>query len=417
MRSPQAVPALAAIIQRDAGDPWVRAAVLSSLAEGAGEMFRRVVALLADVDRLTGAGREQAQVALQTFARELVQLIGARNDATEVAAVLDYAAQARDPGLAFALVHGVGEGLQRAKARLPAERVQPLVARARKLAVDRTQPVPARVQAIELLALTSFAESGDLLLALLALTEPQPVQLAALQTLGHFNDPRIGPELTKRWSSLTLRLRNDALAILVARRERIPALLDAVEAQVIRRADFASPQIDFLMNSRDAAIKVRAIQLLAVKNASTRQEVLAAFQPALSLPGDPAKGRKTFTERCAYCHRIGGEGHVLGPDLESVRNTGKEKLLIGILDPNREVLPQYLLYEVETREGSSEIGILSNESASSVTIRQPFSKEVVVPRANIANLRSIGQSVMPELEGGLTPQDMADLLEFIATAK
>jgi hypothetical protein len=50
-------------------------------------------------------------------------------------------------------------------------------------------------------------------------------------------------------------------------------------------------------------------------------------------------------------------------------------------------------------------------------LRLPFGKESVIPRANIASMRSRGQSMMPDgLEGGLTPQDVADLLECIATA-
>lgn len=416
LKSAAVVPALAAIVRRDAGDLWIRAAVLSSLAEGSGEMFRQTVAQLTALNRGTGEAAEKAQVALQTFVRELVQVIGARNAPPEVAGVLDYASQAKDPGLAFALLHGLGDGLQRAKATLPADRIQPIVARARQMAVDGQQPVPARVQAVQLLVLNPFAESGPLLFSLLALNEPQPVQLVALQTVGHYTDPQIGPELTKRWNLLTPRLRNDALALLVARRERLAALLDAIEGGVIRRADLATPQIDFLMNHRDAAIKARAIKLLQVKNATTRQEVLAAFQPALTLNGAAAKGKQTFTERCSFCHRLGGEGFVLGPDLVSVRNTGKEKLLIGILDPNREVLPQYLMYEVETKSGESQIGILSNETSTSVTIRQPFGNQVIIPRANIASMRSRGQSIMPELEGGLTPQDLADLLEYITTA-
>ncbi|MEI6463626.1 MAG: hypothetical protein WCQ89_02815, partial [Verrucomicrobiota bacterium] len=46
----------------------------------------------------------------------------------------------------------------------------------------------------------------------------------------------------------------------------------------------------------------------------------------------------------------------------------------------------------------------------------PFGNQVIIPRANIASMRSRGQSIMPELEGGLTPQDLADLLEYITTA-
>jgi putative heme-binding domain-containing protein len=416
MHSPQALNALATIVRRDASDLWVRAAVLSSLAEGAGEMFQRLVGGLGDGGRTSGEAAEKAQLALQTFVRELVQVIGARNDRTEVGRVLDYAAQASDPALAFALMHGLGEGLQRAKASLPTDRIKPIIARARQLASDKTQPVPVRVQAVELLALTPFTESGELLLALLAQDEVPPVQLSAMQTVGRYADPAIGAALTKRWPSLTPRLRTEAVAQLVSRRERIGSLLDAIEANVIRRADLASPQIDFLMNNRDAAMRGRAIQLLTATSTSTREEVMKTFQPALTLKGDAVKGRKTFTERCAFCHRLGGEGFMLGPDLVSVRNAGREKLLIGILDPSREVLPQFLTYEIETKDGTSQLGVLSNETSTSVTLRQPFGQEAIVQRANIASMRSRGQSIMPELEAGLTPADMADLLEYISTA-
>lgn len=416
MRRPEVVKALATIIRRDAGDMWVRAAVLSSLAEGAGEMFRQTVGLTGDINKAAGESAEKSQLALQAFVRELVQVIGARNDTREVAGVLDYVAGAADPALAFALVHGLGEGLQRAKAALPADRVKPVIERASKLAADKSQAVPARAQAVELLTLTTFAESGDLLLSLLALNEKQPVQLAAMHTLGRFTDPKIGAELTQRWRSLTPRLRTEALALLVARRERLGALLDAVEAKIIRRADLASPQLNFLMNHREPELRARAVKLLTATNVSTREEVVKTFMPALALQGDAAKGKLTYTIRCAFCHRLGGEGFMLGPDLVSVRNTGKEKLLIGILDPSREVLPQYLTYEIETKDGESQLGVLTGETSASVTLRQPFGKDLIIARANIATMRSRGQSIMPELEAGLTPQDMADLLEYIANA-
>ena len=404
---PGKIPALAAIARRDAADSWVRAAVLSSLATDSGAMFRELTAAPAAIP-----------LELQPFLRELVQVIGARNDTNDVAAVLKFVAQSNDPALSFTLVHGLGEGLQRARAALPADSIRPVIARAKTLAVDRAQPVPARVEAVELLALTTFAESGALLMSLLDLNEPQTVQLAAMHTLGRFTDPKIGPALTQRWPSLTLRLREEALRVLLARPDRAFALLQAVEDQSIRRADMAATQIDFLTNHRDAALRARAIKLLTAASTSTRAEVVAAFQPALSMSGEAARGKKIFVERCAPCHRLGGEGYFLGPDLVSVRNTGKEKMLISILDPSREVLPQYLAFDVETKDDETLQGILVDETPVSITLRQSYAKDTVIPRANIASIRSRGRSIMPdELEVDLKPQSMADLLEFIGTAE
>jgi putative heme-binding domain-containing protein len=185
----------------------------------------------------------------------------------------------------------------------------------------------------------------------------------------------------------------------------------------MRRGDFTSVQLDFLMNHREPSIRAEAIRLLTGPPTASREETLARFRPALDLPGDAARGHLLFTERCASCHRLGGEGHQLGPDLASVRNAGKEKLLIGILDPGREVLPQYLAYEIETRDEESLLGIVVNESATSVTLRQAYAKETVIFRDQILTMRSQGISIMPEgLESELTPHALADLLEFIATA-
>ena len=93
-------------------------------------------------------------------------------------------------------------------------------------------------------------------------------------------------------------------------------------------------------------------------------------------------------------------------------------MLISILDPSREVLPQYHAYEVETKDDETLLGILVNETATSVTLRQAYAKDTVIPRANIVNLRSRGLSLMPDgLEAGLNPQDLADLLEFVGTAE
>jgi len=92
-------------------------------------------------------------------------------------------------------------------------------------------------------------------------------------------------------------------------------------------------------------------------------------------------------------------------------------MLVNIVDPNREVQPSYLSYVVETKDDESLIGLISNETATSVTLRGAFGRETIVARSTIRNMQSLGQSLMPEgLEAGLAPQAMADLLEYIATS-
>jgi putative heme-binding domain-containing protein len=104
--------------------------------------------------------------------------------------------------------------------------------------------------------------------------------------------------------------------------------------------------------------------------------------------------------------------------LETVRASGKDALLTNLLDPNREVMPKYVNYLAETKEGETYTGLIANETEPSVVLHQPNGNEITLRRSNIQQFRSLGQSAMPEgLEQGLTTQDIADLMEYILTAK
>ena len=402
---------LAVIARRDVESSWTQAAVLSSLAEGAGEMFSALSANVSFRDSVAG----------QNFLRQLAVLVGARNRFEEVSNVFSFinTVDAGNPTFMFAMTRALADGLQRAKQPLASlgGNVSDILLLAQAAAVNNTLADAQRVQAVQLLSNPRYEESGQLLLNLLDLRQPQAVQLAALTTLARFTNSQIGGELTRRWNTLTPRLRAEALTVLLARPDRATTLLQAIEAGTIRPSVLDSTQVRFLSNHRDKAVHQLATKVLAARPASTRQQVIDTFMPALNFKGDTAHGKKIYEERCISCHRLGGEGFALGPDLVTVKNTGKEKMLTNIIDPNAEVRPEFVAYVVETKDDESLLGLVVNETATSVTLRQAYGKETVISRANIISMKSQGQSVMPEgLEAGLTPQDLADLLEYISTA-
>jgi putative heme-binding domain-containing protein len=276
-----------------------------------------------------------------------------------------------------------------------------------------------RLQAIQLLGSANYEFASATLLNLLSQSQPQEIQLAALTTFGHFNDARVATEIVNRWKNFSPRLRSEAMSILAARPERALVLLQAIQSDVVRQSDLSTAQQKFLRTHRDANVRAKANAVLgAATIVSKRQDVLNEFSSALNLKGDAVRGKVIYLERCFSCHRLEGQGFALGPDLITVQNTGKEKMLLSILDPNREVAPQFQAYEVETKDGDTVIGLIANESATSVMVRQAYGKEDTILRANIKKMQSQNQSLMPEgLETGLKPQDLADLLEYVATAR
>jgi putative heme-binding domain-containing protein len=262
----------------------------------------------------------------------------------------------------------------------------------------------------------TFANAGDLLLLELGSGRSEAIQSAALATLGRFDDPRITPALIQRWRVLTPRLRGDALSALLARTDRVAAVLAALESGTVSRADLSSAQANFLRTHREPAISERALRLLGPVPGK-RPEAVQRFQPALGLKGAPARGRNVFVARCAACHQHSGATRAMGPDLAGVKVFGKARVLAAILEPNAEVRPDYLTYVVDTVDGEPMVGLLRDENPATITLQRTKGGPVALPRHNIQYLQAQPWSLMPEgLEAGLTPQNLADLLDYVLNA-
>lgn len=402
---------LAAIAHRDASSPWIQAAVLSSLGHGAGEVFAE----------LSGDASFGVTKPGQEFLRQLVSIVGAQNDKQEVSQVLAFIAKVNEPALSFSLVRALGEGLKRAHVKLEdvdsSGNLKSVFANAEKIAADEKAAEPTRLEAVQLLALSSYESSSPVLIPLLKKGEPETVQLSTISTLSHFSEPKIAEDLTANWPNFSPHVKSQAVAVFLSRPERATVLLRAIQSGVIKPEELTTAQQKFLRNHGNANVRKLAIEVLGATPPNKLQVVVDTFQPALTLQGDAAEGRKIFEQRCVSCHRLAGLGFAVGPDLVSAKSNGKEKLLTSILDPSREVAPQYMAFNIETKDGESYVGIIANESTASVTVRQAYGKEDVIQRSNIKGMKTQSQSLMPEgLEAGLKPQDLANLLEFITTA-
>ena len=146
--------------------------------------------------------------------------------------------------------------------------------------------------------------------------------------------------------------------------------------------------------------------------------MVAEYQGVLDLEGDASRGLEVFKKKCAACHQVGDVGHRIAPDLVSVQNKSAADLLLAVLDPNREAQPNFNVYNVVTGQGRIISGIITSETASSITLLQADSKRAVVLRSNIEELVSTGVSLMPEgLEKELKQQDLADVIAFIKSIK
>jgi putative heme-binding domain-containing protein len=284
------------------------------------------------------------------------------------------------------------------------------------VAVDEKADTAARVAAIRALGRAPFADARPLLAKCLGARQPQPVQLAALETLATFDAAGVPETVLALWPAMTPSLRAAAADALLARPGWRGALLDAVEKEVVRPGDLDPTRVQRLKKSPDE--KARAEKLFAGIGPSKRADEIAKYRKALELKGDAAKGRAVFKESCAACHKFGGIGEAVGPDLAALKDRTPESLLVGIVDPNRVVLPQYTSYLLVTDDDRIVSGMIAAETADTMTIRQSDGTAETVRRSVIQSLRSTGLSAMPEgLEEKFDLPAMADLLAYLTSVK
>ena len=201
---------------------------------------------------------------------------------------------------------------------------------------------------------------------------------------------------------------------MLSRNEWTSSLLDAVESGKIGRGELDPARIALLKVHPNEAIADRVSKLFTSATNQARQLVIKDYQSALDLRGTPESGKMLFKKHCSACHRLENIGNQVGADLNGVRNRGLDAVLLNILDPNREVKPKYLTYVLIDLDGRSITGMISEESANSITVRKPDGTSSTVLRSEIDLLKSTGLSFMPEgLEKQINKQQMADLLAYL----
>ena len=97
---------------------------------------------------------------------------------------------------------------------------------------------------------------------------------------------------------------------------------------------------------------------------------------------------------------------------------GPEAMLLGILDPNREVLPAFTARTAVGVDGRVVTGVLKAEGDTSVTLVAAEGVEHLLARDEIDELIDTRRSLMPEgFERSIDPRAMNDLLAYLMSAR
>ncbi len=422
---PRAGQALASIAIRDADDPLMMAAVMSSATRYPEEMLRRL---------LSGQAPSEAQVAL---IENLMRLVLEAEESDTLAFGVRQVATPRDgkyqtwqytllAGLADALEYR-GQSLRDLqKESTPAlrqalEATAGLQHQARQDALDPSVAAERRVQAMRLIGRGLESTDEDLmrLSDMLVPQTPLSVQRGVVDAMERIAPDNLADILLQGWSQLGPDIRPRVIDILLNQEQWALRLLEYVEAGDVSANELGATNRSRLILHTSAQVRTLAARLFQPSTPAQRLATIERFRGMLKLPADANRGRLVFRKHCTTCHRLEDEGTDIGPDLLALTDRSAETLLVSILDPDRAVEPRYVEYSAVTERGRVYAGIVAAETGGSITLIDSQGVKHSLPRSDVVELVSTGKSLMPVGVEELLdkPQDLLDLITYVRSVE
>ncbi len=445
LSTPASLAAQEQLLLRDIEDEWVQVAALSASSDRAAAYFARAVAPGSPFTASESPGRARffdrlgGVLAARQKAGEITTAISAVNDAAATgewwrASLLegiargvtsaDRRALAGSQATLLTIATGDRPRLRRAAVTLLAaagveagSATTTALATATRITKDAKATADARVDAIALIALVNPTASRSLFESVIGPGEPDAVQVAGVSALGRIPGAETPAFLLAHWPAMSTTVRTRAATVILARREGSNAMLDALQQGTVKRWMLNFGHTRSLIMHRDESIRARARTVLE-EAPEARAARLARYAAALGGRGEASRGEAVFVTHCAMCHQVDGRNGVeIGPDLSTVRHQPMPVLLANILEPNRSIAQHYETYAVERSSGDPLVGVIGEQSPTSITFRQGPGVTTTVRRADIRTMSVVPQSIMPEsFAEQISPEEMADLLVFLTSS-
>jgi putative heme-binding domain-containing protein len=152
---------------------------------------------------------------------------------------------------------------------------------------------------------------------------------------------------------------------------------------------------------------------------------IAAFVRSLTAPafespptGDVTAGQDLFWNKgkCGGCHRIRGQGGMLGPDLSNIgAQRSIEKIREAIVDPDADGFRGYLSVTASLKDGRKIQGVARNRTNYSLQILDAQGKVHLLQMSEVRDLQYGDHSPMPgDYKQRLSNEEMRNLLAFLS---
>ncbi|MFO1023517.1 MAG: c-type cytochrome, partial [Planctomycetales bacterium] len=126
---------------------------------------------------------------------------------------------------------------------------------------------------------------------------------------------------------------------------------------------------------------------------------------------DKAKGEEVFAKNCAACHRLGGKGNKVGPELDGVGIRGLDRLLEDTLSPSTNVDQAFRATIFATKDGKVLTGLVLRKEGDVFVVADDKGKEQRIPAQELEEQKTVKLSPMPaDVAEKISPAEFSHLI-------
>lgn len=168
---------------------------------------------------------------------------------------------------------------------------------------------------------------------------------------------------------------------------------------------------DLVGRAETVRATAKPVDSIVEKSMAVLSERLANFH------GDLELGQTLFTKHCAVCHQLGGQGELVGPQLDGVGSRNVQRLLEDIMVPDRNVDKAFRTTTFLTDEGSVFNGLVRDENETRVLVVGPDGKTQTIPLDQIELRREAVTSLMPSnFQQTVGDDTVAEIIHYLQHA-
>ena len=172
---------------------------------------------------------------------------------------------------------------------------------------------------------------------------------------------------------------------------------------------------------KNADLKKRLDALIASappEDAKIEALIKAKKAELTATPGNAELGAALFKKSCAICHQVGGQGAMIGANLDGIGNRGLERLLEDVLAPNRNVDIAFRTTTIVTKSGRVLSGLIKPSEGKELLLIDNQGKPQMIPLDEIEERLPSKLSLMPaNFVEQVPPEDFRNLIAYLLTLR